>query len=480
MKLHLLFSVLIVVFNTEKGSGIPVPKLHFQDKIYEDEDTDITCTLQNTACLDVTLEIKGNATLTHCKETPADCSQNRYDTRKVCTVEITKDMDKMEFTCEAHFKIQSKPEKMYLQREPTITVCPDKLVWKEGEENSFQCLSDGYPQPNVTCRKDNLIYPVGEKFTTSRNMTGNFSCIARNFDEVSKRVEVSVQYKPKVVAVIVNPTLHNEGDAVTITCEADSNPSPTYSWETPSSDIQFSPNNKTVTIHKVSRSHLGTYRCTASNMHGSHSLQQELTLAAQPKILAIETEPSTEVLKGQNLTMTCIATGIPAPSLSWKHPSAMVETSKDPDTITIWNMSMEHAGNYTCTAQNKYGIATQSQKITLAVKPKVININVKPSTTVSENDNLTLTCVAQGAPRPTYSWHPLTPNVIPSPDKSSITIFAAQKAHAGDYSCTAENKHGRDTMTKHITVTGNRGDRSKMSITTLTMLIFTSLIFYLP
>ncbi|XP_069802501.1 limbic system-associated membrane protein-like isoform X2 [Dendropsophus ebraccatus] len=373
MKLHLQCLLLILVFNTYKASAdLPSPELHFENNIIEDEDTKITCKIRNPTCLKVTLEIKGNVTLTHCEDEPADCFTNEHYTTKICTIEVTKEMDQMEFTCEAHFKTQSQPKKMYLQREPEFTDCPEEQVWKEGEENSFHCIATGYPQPNVTCQKknqkDGTVYRAGERFTTLRSMAGDYTCTAKTFDTTSKFVKVSLQYKPAVRNIIVNPHLHNEGDPVTITCEADGEPPPSYTWKTPSSDVQFSPDNKTITIQKMASSHLGKYQCTASNTIGSHSLEQELNLAVQPIISNITVKPSMEIPVGSNVTLICDAGGIPPPTLSWIHPKVKVQKSEDQRIINIWNITTNHAGNYSCTAQNKHGTTNRTQQITVSGK----------------------------------------------------------------------------------------------------------------
>lgn len=363
---HQLSVLLILVFQAVTAlATLPIPELHFEDNIIEDDDTDITCTLQHTDCMGVTLEIIGNATLKNCVQKIVNQSNT---VSKTCTMEVTREMDKMEFICEARFKTQSKPKKMYLQTEPTITDCPDKLVWKEGEENSFHCKATGYPIPTVTCEKDHVKYTEGVKYTTSRNMTGTYVCTARNRDVSTRSVEVSVEYMPKVLHIKVNPPLRNEGDTVTITCQADGEPAPAYSWRTPSSDVLVSPDNTTITIQSMKKGHLGAYRCTASNTHGSHSLEETLTPEVQPKILDMKVEPSSEVLEGYNVTLSCKADGSPPPTLTWAYPKADVVLSQDHQTIKISNLRKEHIGTYNCTAKNKHGNVTQSQKITLGEK----------------------------------------------------------------------------------------------------------------
>ena len=62
-----------------------------------------------------------------------------------------------------------------------------------------------------------------------------------------------------------------EGENVTFTCDADGNPTPTFSWTkdgsvvNTSSRITFNENNKNLTITNVSRGDSGEYICVATN-----------------------------------------------------------------------------------------------------------------------------------------------------------------------------------------------------------------------
>lgn len=466
----------IFVFSVSQVYGsLPIPVLHFEEKIIEDEDTSITCTLPYNDYPDVKLVIKGNTTI-------KDCTPKKGNYPNVtCTVEVTREMHEMEFTCEAEFKTQSLPEKMNIQIEPKITDCPDKLVWIEGKQHSFYCRATGYPPPTVICAKNTTTYEVEEKFTAMRNMTGMYTCVAWNFDKDIKMVNVSVEYEPKVSSIKLSPPLHGEGDKVEITCEADGVPDPTYSWKTPPSDLQFSADNRTVTIKSLQMSHLGNYQCIVENKHGTHNRTQILNLAVKPKISHFDIEPSTLVLEGTNVTLTCEASGSPPPVLSWSIPVSNVQMSEDKRTVKIWGVTKRHMGSYTCKSQNEHGSDTQSGHLLLAVKPKIVQIKVQPSTSVAEGANVTLICIAEGVPPPNFSWE--TPTDVQNTDYSVINIWSAKKTHDGNYKCKAENKHGSATMTQKIVVKeskGNRGERQEpVTATILATMISTILFYYL-
>ncbi|KAM5170531.1 peroxidasin homolog [Mantella aurantiaca] len=451
MELCVLWSLAnIFLFNALHVDGsLPIPVLHFEDNIIEDEDTKITCTLPCSECPDTKLVIKGNVTMRDCVSV-----QGIYP-NVTCTVEVTREMHEMEFTCEAEFKTQSLPTKMNIQTDPEFTDCPQRLVWLDGQETGFHCKAKGYPQPTVTCQKNNTIYQEGEKFIAKRNMSGEYICRATNFDTVTKPVMVSVEYKPQITqSVKVNPPLRAKGDQVEITCEANGLPIPTYSWNMPSSDVQLSPDNRTVTIQSLKESHLGNYTCIVQNKHGTNHAQATLEIAVKPKILGFIIAPSPQVLEGDNVTMYCEATGFPTPVLSWGNLKPDMEMSKDKRTVRIFGVKKEHEGPYSCEAKNKYGTDKQTQSLSLGEKPKILQIKVQPSTTVEGGANVTLTCEANGLPSPTFSWNTQAPDVQLSDDKRVLYIRNAKKIHDAVYECKVENKYGSDTQTMKISVKG--------------------------
>lgn len=254
---------------------LPIPIISLDDKIQINEETKVTCLLPSSECrcLEVELRIITEEKLKNC------VSHKGNLPNVTCTLEVTKDMHEVELSCEAHFRTKSKPQRLNIQTEPEFTDCPDKLVWLEGQENSFHCKAKGYPTPTVACVKDSRVYMEGEKFTTLKNMSGDFNCRATNFDVVSKTVTVSVQYEPKISLIIVQPSASvAEGENLTLVCEADAVPPPSYSWHTPTTQILYDHDNRTIQIKDVKRAHDGFYICIAQNKHGIQMLKQKITV----------------------------------------------------------------------------------------------------------------------------------------------------------------------------------------------------------
>ncbi|XP_077118169.1 limbic system-associated membrane protein-like [Ranitomeya variabilis] len=267
---------------------LPIPIVSLEDRTKMNNETKVTCVLPSSECqcLEVELKIVTEENITNC------VSHKGSFPNVTCTLEVTKDMREVEVSCEAQFKTKSKPQRLNIQTEPEFTDCPDKMVWIEGEENSFHCKATGHPPPTVTCVKDNMAYMEGETFTTFRNMSGDFYCRAANFDVVSKKVTVSVQYEPRISLIIVQPSSSvEEGGNLTLICEADAVPPPSYSWHTPTTQILYDQDNRTIQIKDVKRAHDGFYVCIAQNKHGIQMLQQKII------VNELEIVPETDVSK---------------------------------------------------------------------------------------------------------------------------------------------------------------------------------------
>ena len=79
--------------------------------------------------------------------------------------------------------------------------------------------------------------------------------------------------------------------------------------------------------------------------------------------------------EGENVTLSCNATGNPAPSISWtKDRSAVnflkISLSSDNKQLTITNVNRDDSGDYRCVANNSIGAAVTSDAATLDVQCK--------------------------------------------------------------------------------------------------------------
>ena len=91
-----------------------------------------------------------------------------------------------------------------------------------------------------------------------------------------------------------------------------------------------------------------------------------MSVTDQPKITVHpKSETTTE---GNNLTLSCDATGNPVPTISWTKDGSAVDTSNnsrislsdDNKQLTIMNVKRTDSGKYRCTAKNNIGTDTSN------------------------------------------------------------------------------------------------------------------------
>ncbi|XP_073478655.1 intercellular adhesion molecule 4 [Aquarana catesbeiana] len=112
------------------------------------------------------------------------------------------------------------------------------------------------------------------------NLTLTCKIIIRDNNEeiLTKEETLTVHYPPERPTVnISTQSSVSTGDSVNLTCHSDALPSPTYSWEIPPhAQVEFSQENRSITIKEASSYHTGTYTCNVKNEHGHSSTPWDL------------------------------------------------------------------------------------------------------------------------------------------------------------------------------------------------------------
>lgn len=84
-------------------------------------------------------------------------------------------------------------------------------------------------------------------------------------------------------------------------------------------------------------------------------------LPVPPKIVWISR--SREAEHGSNVTLGCIATGLPTPRVVWKKDGRILLESHMTANITLFNISEVDGGNYVCSAINSVENDTKTTAI---------------------------------------------------------------------------------------------------------------------
>lgn len=73
------------------------------------------------------------------------------------------------------------------------------------------------------------------------------------------------------------------------------------------------------------------------------------------------------ILDKSNVTVECVATGVPQPSLSWSKDDIKLKSSQT-SLLQLSNVALKDAGRYTCTAENFLGFVSHSTVLSVRGK----------------------------------------------------------------------------------------------------------------
>ncbi|XP_032944120.1 neuronal cell adhesion molecule isoform X6 [Rhinolophus ferrumequinum] len=159
-----------------------------------------------------------------------------------------------------------------------------------------------------------------------------------------------------------------------------------------------------------------------------------------------------EELRGNVLSLECIAEGLPTPVIYWIKEDGTLPINRTfyknfQKTLQIIQVSEADSGNYQCIAKNALGAIHHTISVTVKAAPYWI---MAPQNLVlSPGEDGALICRANGNPKPTISWLSNgVPIEIASDDPSrkidgdTIIFSNVQERSSAVYQCNASNEYG--------------------------------------
>ncbi|XP_007528364.1 neuronal cell adhesion molecule isoform X16 [Erinaceus europaeus] len=159
-----------------------------------------------------------------------------------------------------------------------------------------------------------------------------------------------------------------------------------------------------------------------------------------------------EELRGNVLSLECIAEGLPTPVIYWIKEDGTLPINRTfyrnfKKTLQIIQVSEADSGNYQCIAKNALGAIHHTISVTVKAAPYWI---MAPQNLVlSPGEDGTLICRANGKPKPRISWLSNGVPVEIAPDDPSrkidgdtIIFSNVQERSSAVYQCNASNEYG--------------------------------------
>ncbi|XP_058572960.1 neuronal growth regulator 1 isoform X1 [Neofelis nebulosa] len=235
----------------------------------------------------------------------------------------------------------------------------------------------------------------------------------------------------------------------------------------------------------------GPYTCSVQTQHTPRTMQVHLTVQVPPKIYDISSDMT--INEGTNVTLTCLATGKPEPSISWRHISPSAKPFENGQYLDIYGITRDQAGEYECSAENDVSFPdVKKVKVVVNFAPTIQEIK---SGTVAPGRSGLIRCEGAGVPPPAFEWYKGEKKLFNGQQgiiiqnfstRSILTVTNVTQEHFGNYTCVAANKLGTTNAslplnppsTAQYGITGSADVLFSCWYLVLTLSSFTS-IFYL-
>ena len=160
------------------------------------------------------------------------------------------------------------------------------------------------------------------------------------------------------------------GGDILLECETGGDPLPKIRWTRQGGSIDMSKikvlDNKGVVLENIHPSDEGLYECHADNKIGRISTSVKVIVQEIP-VLTVSPEKSVQVKVGEEVRLSCLATGRPTPTIFWGKEGVQsvlfpgmkagnVYVTAD-GSLKIKDPIVENSGRYTCSVVNDVGAA---------------------------------------------------------------------------------------------------------------------------
>ncbi|XP_029414607.1 neurofascin isoform X8 [Nannospalax galili] len=396
-----------------------------------------------------------------------------------------------------------------LTQPPTITKQSVKDHIVDPRDNILiECEAKGNPAPSFHWTRNSRFFNIAKDPRVSmrrrsgtlvidfrsggrpEEYEGEYQCFARNKfgTALSNRIRLQVSKSPLWPKENLDPVVVQEGAPLTLQCNPPPGlPSPVIFWmsssmEPISQDKRVSQgHNGDLYFSNVMLQDMQTdYSCNA-RFHFTHTIQQknpftlkvltnhpynDSSLRNHPDMYSARgvaertpsfmypqgTSSSQMVLRGMDLLLECIASGVPTPDIAWYKkggdlPSDKAKFENFNKALRITNVSEEDSGEYFCLASNKMGSIRHT--ISVRVKAAPYWLDEPKNLILAPGEDGRLVCRANGNPKPTVQWmvngEPLQ-SAPPNPNREvagdTIIFRDTQISSRAVYQCNTSNEHG--------------------------------------
>ncbi|KFZ54253.1 Neurofascin, partial [Antrostomus carolinensis] len=395
---------------------------------------------------------------------------------------------------------------------PTITKQSVKDYIVDPRDNIFiECEGKGNPVPIFSWTRNGKFFNVAKDPKVSmrrrsgtlvidfhsggrpEDYEGEYQCFARNDygTALSSKIHLQVSKSPLWPKEKVDVIEVDEGAPLSLQCNPPPGlPSPVIFWMSSSMEpihqdkrVSQGQNGDLYFSNVMLQDAQTDYSCNA-RFHFTHTIQQKnpYTLKVKTKkphnetslrnhtdmysargipettpsfMYPYGTSSSQMVLRGVDLLLECIASGVPAPDIMWykkggELPAGKTKLENFNKALRISNVSEEDSGEYFCLASNKMGSIRHT--ISVRVKAAPYWLDEPQNLILAPGEDGRLVCRANGNPKPAIQWlgggGAMQGRISSPPNPSrevagdTIVFRDTQIGSSAVYQCNASNEHG--------------------------------------
>ncbi|KAM6044589.1 neurofascin isoform 13-T13 [Chlamydotis macqueenii] len=396
------------------------------------------------------------------------------------------------FALYLHHLVSAIEVPLDLPQPPTITKQSVKDYIVDPRDNIFiECEAKGNPVPIFSWTRNGKFFNVAKDPKVSmrrrsgtlvidfhsggrpEDYEGEYQCFARNDygTALSSKIHLQVSKSPLWPKEKVDVIEVDEGAPLSLQCNPPPGlPSPVIFWMSSSMEpihqdkrVSQGQNGDLYFSNVMLQDAQTDYSCNA-RFHFTHTIQQKnpYTLKVKTTRGITETTPSfmypygtsssQMVLRGVDLLLECIASGVPAPDIMWykkggELPAGKTKLENFNKALRISNVSEEDSGEYFCLASNKMGSIRHT--ISVRVKAAPYWLDEPQNLILAPGEDGRLVCRANGNPKPAIQWLVNGEPIEASPPNPSrevagdtIVFRDTQIGSSAVYQCNASNEHG--------------------------------------
>ncbi|XP_062570988.1 hemicentin-1-like isoform X1 [Saccostrea cucullata] len=385
------------------------------------------------------------------------------------------------------------------QNEYEVQVYVPPSVQREGEIDhpevvagrsiQLTCPASGIPQPDISwfranqaIRGNSTNYVLLDDGWTlsilnaSEEDSTRFTCRAIN---VAGSNEKAFDLQVLVPAYIQRDKIETEPKVIlnrtlVLNCPVRGVPTPDITWYKEGILLDFSnsprvevlSSGRQLRVPNVQLTDGGTYTCEATNKAGADKQDYQVQIQVPSKINEFRTNVKPRVIVNNPLTITCPASGVPPPVITWYKDGEKInitaneniQVDKDGQELTIKVTGVKDTGSYSCEAWNEAGVAKLDFGVFVEVPPSISATEPYPK--VREGEEITIRCPATGTPEPEITWlkgrqpidFSLTSGLREENGGRELHVHNAIVDYGGMYTCVASNSAGDDSVDMELEV----------------------------